>query len=301
MVSNPFRGALQGVRGSSWAEEAARSSLRAAEAKFYPEPREPMLRVELGGQRTLGAFDTATVSMALQTATAKLGHLILDPGHERTQSRKSDREDALLIPKMQLGRSLFFGFAASGPNTETSLFPDLPATPSLSQAAALELCSILPSSGEDDAALDALISQRVTVRSAINDIVEAVNETATSLHLELSVIGHESVHSEVSVDQAAVLRDTLKETRTDRRSEEMVGRLDGVRTRRRIFYLELETGEEIHGAIGPDSVLMAKIRESLDRTVVAIVESERVETIAGHRGRPTYRLIGLEPVKGLFD
>lgn len=301
MVTNPFRGALQDVRGSSWAEDAARSSLRAAEAKFYRETQEPMLRVDIGGHRTLGAYDTATVAIALQTATAKLGHLILDPGRERTQSRKSDREDALLVPKMQLGRSLIFGFPSPGPDSETSMFPDLPASPSLSQAAALELCSILPSSGEDDAALDALISQRVTVRSAINDIVEAVNETATGLQLELTVMGQEKVHSEVSVDQAGVLRDTLKETRTDRRTEEMVGRLDGVRTRRRIFYLELETGEEIHGAIGPDSILMAKIREGLDRTVVATIESERVETNAGHRGRPSYRLIGLEPAKGLFD
>lgn len=301
MVSNPFRTALQEVKGSSWAAEAARSSLRAAEAKFVQDAQEPMLRVDLGGQRTLGAFDTATVSMALQTATAKLGHLILAPGQERTQSRKSDREDALLIPRMQLGRSLFFSFPPPLTSHDIDLLPDLPVTPSLSQAAALELCSILPSSSEDDAALDALVSQRVTVRSAINDIVEAVNETATGLQLELTVMGHENVHSEVSVDQAGVLRDTLKETRTDRRTQEIVGRLDGIRTRRRIFYLELETGEEIHGAIGPDPALMAKIRDGLDRTVIATVESERVETVAGHRGRPSYLLIGLEPAVGLFE
>jgi hypothetical protein len=300
VVTNPFRAVARDVRGSDWIAQAARSSLRAAEAKFYPEPSEPLLRVDLRGSRTIGAFDTATVILAIQSATAKLARVMQDPSQERTQSRKADRDAALLIPRAQLGRTLFFAFPSSETEIDQTMFPELPNV-SLSEAAAIELCSVLPSTEDDDAALDALASQRTTVRSAVSDIVDAVNDIATGIALDVTVAGQDPVHSEVTVDQAGVLADTLKETRTDRRTEEMVGRLDGIRTRRRIFYLELETGEEISGAVGPDPALMARIRENLDRSVIAQVESQRVETLAGRRGRPTYRLIGLERRQDLFD
>lgn len=296
-MSNRFRDAAALIHGSSWLDNAARSSLAAAEAKFERIAPEPLLKVELSGAQRLGVHDTATISLAIQSATAKLGHLLREPEEERTQARKRDREAALLIPRAQVGRTMYFAFP---PAPEDLGLIDIPRV-SLSAAATLELCTVLPSAADDDAALDALVSQRTTVRSAVSDIVDAVSKLATGIALDLSVVGQEPVHSEVTVEQAEVLADSFRETRTDRREERLTGRLDGVRTRRRIFYLELDTGEEIHGAVGVERDLMDAIRQNLGDRVIASVVSERVESLAGRKGRPTYRLVGLERAPSLFD
>jgi hypothetical protein len=238
--------------------------------------------------------------MAIQNATAKLARILLNPQQEQTQVRRKDRENALLIPRGQSGSTLFFGFPSPREEHSESLLPEHDA-PSLSENATRELLEILPGSPNDDAAIDAVFGQRTTVRSAVGDIADAVSETAAGLSLEFTSVGNERLSSQLSTEHASVLRDGLRETRTDRREETLTGRLDGVRTRRRIFYLELETGEEIHGAVGPGPDLMIEIRQYLDRHVVATVESERVETVAGRRSRPTYRLLRLDRAPTLFD
>jgi len=300
MVNSPLREAIAGIHGKSWLDEAARSSLRAADSKFFGATSDPLLRVEMRGPRRIGVHDTAVVAIAIQDATAKLGHVIRNPHQEWTQVRKKDRELALLIPRGQSGSTLFFGFPPPEEEQGESLLPEHDG-PSLSETATRELLEILPGSSEDDAALDAVLGQRTTVRSAVSDIVKAVDETAAGLHLEFTSVGDERLRSQLSTEHAAVLRDGLRETRTDTREMSLTGRLDGVRTRRRIFYLELETGGEIHGAIGPEAELMAEIRRYLDHRVVAAVESEQVETMAGRRGHPTYRLLRLDPAPSLFD
>ena len=70
-----------------------------------------------------------------------------------------------------------------------------------------------------------------------------------------------------------MLKDSLKETRIGRRVLTMTGRLDGVRTKRRIFYLEPLTGGEIHGAL--DLASLEDIRANLDRQVTVRLEEER--------------------------
>ncbi len=276
MVTSPFQRAADEISGKSWLDELARSSLRAAQAKFDQGTAQPLLRVELRGTQRVGAYDTALVTMALQNATAKLGHVIRDPRREHTHTRRSDREASILIPKAQVGRTLYFSFPsdADADRSAVSLFPEFHA-PSLSEEAARELCELLPAGDNDDASLDAVLAQRTTVRSAVSDLVEAISQTHAGLGLVFTGVGAESTNSQLSTEQADLLRDGLKETRTDRRVEQVVGRLDGVRTRRRIFYLETETGQEIYGAIGSDPVVMDSIRSNLDRRVKATIESER--------------------------
>lgn len=298
MVTNPFREALSEIQGTSWLDEAARSSLRAASSKFYG-PAESLLKVELRSPKKLGAYDAAVVTMAVQDATAKLAHVIRDPSREWTQVRQTDREAALLTPRGQVGGMLLFGFSSPRESSGT-MFPehDLPA---LAEIAARELCEVLPSEAEDDAAIDAVLGQRITVRNAVSDIVTAVSKTAADLTLELASHGRTPIGARLTTQHAAVLQDSLEETRTDRRTQTMAGRLDGVRTRRRIFYLELENGEEIHGAVGPEPELMDSIRRNLGRHVIATIESARVETVGGRVSHPTHRLLALEAAPGLFD
>lgn len=299
MVTSPFRDAAAGMSGSTWLDRAARSSLLAAHSKFYGDERAPLLTIQLTGQSSqVSAYDTARVSTAIQDATAKLGHIIRDPSKETTQARKSDRESARLVARGQSNGTIFFGFPEAA--LETPALFSWPVQ-SLTEEAARELCQILPASSTDDAALDALIGQRRTVRSAVGDLVDAVTDIAAGLGLVITNGRSEPLTSELTTDHARVLHDSLRESRTDRRTQHLTGRLDGVRTRRRIFYLELASGEEIHGAILPEANLMSQIRDSLDRAVIATVESIQVETVAGRRSRPSYRLLALAPDSALFD
>jgi hypothetical protein len=79
----------------------------------------------------------------------------------------------------------------------------------------------------------------------------------------------------------------------------MAGRLDGVRTKRRIFYLETESGAEIHGALDLESSLN-DVRENLDRQVVVRLEVEQTQSASGQRSHPRYRLLRILPSQATF-
>jgi hypothetical protein len=292
-VSNWYRDALRDITGDSWLDELARASLHAAEAKFSPDYVPPaLLRVEFPGLREVNAHDSHLAMKAIQDATSKLARIISNPGTETNVAHASSRAKAPLFVRNQAGNVMVFGF----PEVEDEIPPGtLPGTvaPTLAVQAARELVTVLPSSAEDDAAVDAVLAQRPTVRNAVNDIVRAVPPKADALDFRLTPSSGESVSSVLSRDQARVLKDSLAELRVDRREVTLTGRLDGVRTKRRIFYLETETGSEIHGALDLESSL-DDIRENLDRKVVVRLEVERTQSASGQRSQPRYRLLRIE-------
>jgi len=71
-----------------------------------------------------------------------------------------------------------------------------------------------------------------------------------------------------------------------------------VRTKRRIFYLEPESGTEIHGAV--DLELMESVRDNLDHQIIATLEEARLRTLTGRRNQPLYRLVRIESVPPMF-
>ncbi len=293
VTSSPFRDALRDITGDSWLDDLARASLAAADAKYSPDHvPPPVLRVALTGIRDMEARDSYLVIKAVQDATAKLGHLIRDPRSERSIAHATDRAKALLIQRGQAGNVLLFGFP---PILDESTTESMHVGPveTLGVRAVRELVSVLPSSAEDDAALDAVLAQRLTVRNAVNDLVNAVPVKASGLGLQLTPSAGDAVSSVLSAEQARVLKESFKETRVDRRIVSVAGRLDGVRTRRRIFYLEPDSGGEIHGAL--DLELLDDIRANLDHHVVARVQEEHTESLSGRRSQPLYRLISIQP------
>jgi hypothetical protein len=78
----------------------------------------------------------------------------------------------------------------------------------------------------------------------------------------------------------------------------MTGRLDGVRTRRRIFYLELESGAEVYGAV--DLELLEDIRVNLNQKVIATLEEQRITPLTGKRSRPYYRMVRIDSPRTIF-
>ena len=121
----------------------------------------------------------------------------------------------------------------------------------------------------------------------------------SSIALSLTPTTGEEVMRSMTTEQARVLQSSLRESREDVGYETVSGRLDGVRTRRRIFYLERDTGTTIQGAVAPD--LLDEIKENLDRPVTARLRVVRTTTIDGRRGRPVYELLEIRSETSLFD
>lgn len=289
-----FRQIAENIPGGTWLDDLARASALAAHAKFERTSRSPLLRVSVLGSSHLDAYTFSDISRAFQDATAKIGHIVRNPQAEITSVQPSDREKAPLIQRGQAGNAMFFGFP------ETSV-PDAlisEGIETLSERAVKELCDFLPVNGSDDGALDAVLLQRDTVRNAVSDIVNAVMRTA-SIALSLVPTTGEEVARSMTSEQARVLQSSLRESREDVGYETVTGRLDGVRTRRRIFYLERDTGSTIQGAVAPD--LLDKIKENLDRPVTARLRVVRTTTIDGRRGRPVYELLEIRSETSLFD
>ncbi|MFG1925648.1 hypothetical protein [Cryptosporangium sp. NPDC048952] len=290
-MSGLFFGAAHDTPGASWLEDLAAASVAAAETKFARGAgKDSFLRIDFLGKHQIEAHASYLVTKAVQDATAKLGHVIRDPRTETLRVNAGDRDKARLIQRAQAGNMIVFSFPEADVNGDDYL-PDS-RVETLSELAARELVNILPSSAEDDASLDAVLGQRQTVRNAVNDMVDAVRKTS-SLEFSFFPTFGEMVGSILSVDQADALHNSLQEIRTDRRTVSISGRLDGVRTKRRIFYLEPDSGGDVQGALGPE--LLEDIRANLDKRVTAVLEEELVQTRAGRRSRPVYRLVGLTP------
>jgi len=296
MVTKNFRDARHAIEGNSWLDDLSRASLSVAESKFPEKLDEiPSLHVSLLGIHDLDAYISSIMTKAVQDATAKIGHIIRNPKSEVSAVYPRDREKARLIQRGQSGGMIIFGFADDQRIADNYLTDPIE---TLAERAARELLTVLPRSDDDDASLDAVLAQRPTVRNAVSDIVNAVPAQTSGLDFRLMLGTGETVDSVLTAEQAAVLKNSLGETRRHVRTITRIGRLDGVRTKRRIFYLELKEGVEIHGAI--DISELEEVRQNLDREVVVTLQEERTRSLTGRRGRPYYRLMKLQSSQSLF-
>lgn len=289
-----FRRTAEEIPGGTWLDDLARASAMAAHAKFERTSRSPLLEVSMLGPTDLDAYTFSDISRALQDATAKIGHIIRNPQGEITYVQPADRDKAPLLQRGQAGNAIFFGFPE--PAGDDALIRD--GLETLSERAVKELCDFLPANGSDDGALDAVLLQRDTVRNAVSDIVNAVVKN-TGIGLHLTPTSGDEVSRSMTLDQAKMLQGSLRESREAVGYETVSGRLDGVRTRRRIFYLERESGGTIQGAVAPD--LLDQIKENLDRPVTARLRVVRTTTIDGRRGRPVHELLEITPEVTLFN
>ena len=293
-MRNEFRRIADEIPGGTWLDDLARASAMAAYAKFERTCRSALLKVSVIGSTHVDAYTFSDLSRALQDATAKIGHIVRNPSGEVTIVQPADRDKAPLIQRGQAGNAIFFGFPE--PATDDALIHD--GLETLSERAVKELCDFLPANGSDDGALDAVLLQRDTVRNAVSDIVNAVSKNA-GIGLQLTPTSGEEVARSMTTDQARVLHSSLRESREAVGYETVSGRLDGVRTRRRIFYLERDGGGTVQGAVAPD--LLDEIKENLDRPVTARLRVVRTTTIDGRRGRPVHELLEITPEVSLFD
>lgn len=164
-----------------------------------------------------------------------------------------------------------------------------PAGVSWAEIGAVELVRALPESHDDEASMDSLLSASPVMRRAVADLIHDLPNPKLDISLAVRRGTGERISSVLSAGQAVTLRERLGVIREEREVIRLQGRLDGLRTRRQIFYLEPPTGSEIHGFV--DDSLVSVVRDHLDQEVEVALESFVLRSLAGKRSQRRYRLI----------
>lgn len=273
------------IQGQSWLDDLARASLTAADAKFGDGGRVPYLSVEISGD--LDARSLSVIADSVQRAVARMGKYLAG-NTDAVQIRDGDVDVARLYPRRQFGRRVEFSFSNPAGSDEHLFF--VPGAGSVAENASLELVELLPDDADDHEAVEFMLARDRGALGAVRDIISAVQQTAGIGMTVTTHIGNR-IESTVTVDQARELGDRLRESNEYERSTITVeGRIDGMRTRRRIFYLETaSTGYE--GVF--DAELVNAVKTHIDKSVVAIIERVRPLRLTGPRGRWSYRLTGI--------
>ncbi|MFJ8697547.1 hypothetical protein [Streptomyces roseolilacinus] len=155
----------------------------------------------------------------------------------------------------------------------------------------VELIRALPEDDGDDQSIESIDAASPVIRRAVADLVAKASDERPELSLSLSVrrISGEVLRSSVTPRQASILRERLAVAREERGIVRVRGRLDGLRTRRQIFYLEVAEGREIHGFV--DESLMPAVKENLDHEVEVELETFVMRARSGKASQKQYRLI----------
>lgn len=282
-----FMDARHQIDGDTWLDNLARASLTAADRRFGDGGRQAFLAVDL--DRDINADDLSIISRGLQNAVARIGKYITNPTSEAVQLRESDREFARLYPRGQFGRRLEFVFDSPG-NSETHLL-HLSAVETAAERAVTELIEMLPGSKDSPHFSSTILARDRAARNAVQDIASAVQETS-GISMKITTHVGDNFQSIVTPDQASEISKELKNSsEVERDTITVDGRIDGMRTRRRIFYLETQT-TDYEGAFDAD--LVDVVKHYIDRPVTAIIERVRPLKKTGPRGRWSYRLIGIK-------
>lgn len=153
----------------------------------------------------------------------------------------------------------------------------------------LELCQTLPETREDDAAVNAILSANQVVRRAMADITKKAG--VPDLEFLLHPKGRDPLRAVLTQEQSRKIRTALSEKYEERGFDHMSGYLDGMRTKRRRFYLELPDGREREGSVEP--AIVDKLQKYVGENVIATVEVTTIVTESGSRSQERYNLVGV--------
>ncbi|HET7689113.1 MAG TPA: hypothetical protein VFK41_01935 [Nocardioidaceae bacterium] len=283
------------VRGDqTLVDQAARSGLIMAFNDLVPAGA----RLELAADKALTirvgdsqptSRDVNEVVGRIQRAIVAVSREIRQPAEAFTRLHTSDYEHAPLFVTTGPGNLITFRPAAGD-----LVMDELPAE-SLSAQALTRFANLLPGGADDNEAIEAALGGRTPTRRAMHEAALA----AKRVHgIRVTLSGaDDAVDGVLTQDQAEDLEQRLTESVTETVRLDLVGNLDGARSRRRIFYFESEGRHDIEGVI--DEPLVGEVFGHLRESVRVIVEESRTRTVAGTAGRPVYRLVGLEVIPTL--
>ncbi len=284
-----FRDAAARITGDDFAARLARMSAHAAAAKFEPQPPTPFLRVDfLTGLPD--AFALGKTIEQVHSATAQVAKWIRSPAGSSDITR-ADRERVPLQPRAA-GTSIFFDFP------DTSATADMLVqgrAETLAEIAAFQLIERLPETAEDDRTLDALLSEPSLIKLAVERLAKAA-VVASGIRLEIGTRDQRGENAFLTADQGRVLGENLQLPTRQVRIKTIRGSLDGMRTRRRLFYLITASDKELSGAVADE--MLYEVRKHIGEEVEAVIETTELTTPAG-RTRSSNRLLSVRAIPRL--
>ncbi|MER5896959.1 hypothetical protein [Streptomyces sp. NPDC001876] len=290
-----WHNAMNSVQGDDNFARLRRASLQAAAEKFGISSaieERPAAEIQFylhdlnsaGGE--VAALEAGDFLQRVQRAVARLA-----------KARRSRLADVVRLTSLdfEIAR-LNVASAALGSWVVDLKFPPVEDSSTISDSSTawaeigiVELIRALPENDTDEQSIDSIGAASPVIRRAVADLI--TDQPATQPHLAISVrrFSGEVLKSTITPRQATSLRAKLDVAREERGIVRLSGRLDGLRTRRQIFYLEVEGGREIHGYV--DESLMPAVRENLDREVEVELESFVIRAKSGKSTQRQYRLI----------
>lgn len=294
--------AMESVQGSDPLSAIRRASLMAAAGKF-PDLSDsvsvPTSELELylideeAAGHAVSANDAGDFLKRVQRAVARLA-----------KARRARLADvARLFPEDLVSARLNVASASFG-SLKINLFPasgieegqaGMPVGgPSWAEIGMVELIRALPEGPDDEESIDSLMGASPVVRRAVSDIVSR-GKGEISLKISLTRQSGETFTSHLNPVQSREIRRRLEVAREERQVISLRGRLDGLRTRRQIFYFETKAGVEIHGFV--EESLMEAVKQNIDREVEASMEVVIYRSQSGKASQKHYRLLAVAGVQ----
>lgn len=300
-MSNELRDAyvraLQTTEGSDPLSQLARASLQASAMKFsglglQEAATGPGLNFRLSDTSHGGLISANEVGdflQRVQRAVARLAKARRSRVADVVKLQLLDFEVARLDVAASVPGSVIVDLRphAQSDGEERGELP--PAGVSWAEIGAVELVRALPEGPNDEESMDSLFSASPVVRRAVADLIFGLPNQNLDISLAVKRVTGERIVSSLSVGQSESLRERLNIIREEREIVRMQGRLDGLRTRRQIFYFETRAGVEIHGFV--DESLVNTVKANLDEEVEVALESFVLRSAAGRRSQRRYRLI----------
>ncbi|MFD3571576.1 hypothetical protein [Streptomyces sp. NPDC058667] len=293
--------AMESAQGDDHFSRLRRSSLQAAAEKFgisstfeeipdVVKKETTAIQVRLSDSRTsngeVAALEAGEFLQRIQRAVARLA-----------KARRGRLADVVRLSQIDFDVARLNVASASVGSWVVDLkYPQVDANSPLSDASTLwaevgvvELIRALPEDDEDEQSIESIGAASPVIRRAVADLISDRPESQPGLSISVRRRSGEVIKSTITPRQASFLRERLAVVREERGIVRYRGRLDGLRTRRQIFYLELEGGREVHGYV--DDSLMSAVKANLDREVEVELETFVLRAASGKASQKQYRLI----------
>ncbi|WP_282206307.1 hypothetical protein [Kitasatospora fiedleri] len=294
--------AVQAIQDDSPLANIRRASLLAASYRFSEISSAEAdtssvvclyLADENSPSHAVSANDASNYLRRLQRAVARLA-----------KARRGRRADVSRLFPADLALARLNVAAATLGSLNIELTPDKPDVednqlptpgPSWAEIGIAELIHALPDPDESEAAIDSLIGASPVVKRAVSDLVDGLNGADITLGISLRKGGKISASSRITSEQAREIKRRLDQAREDRYIVRILGRLDGLRTRRQLFYFETRAGSEIHGFV--EESLINAVKQNIDKEVEITVEVTIQLTQSGKASQRHYRLVAIGGVE----
>jgi len=256
---------------------------RAPEHMHLDDNRVAMeVHAELG---RLTSKDIAYVSDKFSRAVAAIGAEVRSLATSGEQLTQADYARAPIYMTSTPRGVLIFTPGAGSPVGEGR-------ASSYAETALDRLANVLPEAADDSAMGERLNGLEPRTARAVLEVAEAAKRVQGLSMSYRSDKTAEPVDAVMTTAQARDIEDLLSDSSEQVEPAAFTGTLDGMRMKRRAFYLELDNGTSVSGVIDEDAIEDAK--QLIDQRVHAVMQKVTRTTRGQRTLKPTYRLLSVQ-------